>query len=62
MQKKPTPRKPFGALALTLALAGVVAFSHAPLAHAADVYQLDPNHTYPSFESDHFGGLSVWRG
>lgn len=36
MQKKPTPRKPFGALALTLALAGVVAFSHAPLAHAAD--------------------------
>lgn len=36
MQKKHTPRKPFGALALTLALAGVVAFSHAPLAHAAD--------------------------
>src|ERR1700726_802581 len=25
-------------------------------------YQLDPNHTSPSFEADHFGGLSVWRG
>jgi len=23
---------------------------------------LDPNHTYPSFEADHKGGLSVWRG
>ncbi|WP_347880243.1 YceI family protein [Burkholderia stagnalis] len=30
----------------------------------ADVatYQFDPSHTYPSFEADHFGGLSVWRG
>ena len=30
----------------------------------ADVstYQLDPDHTYPSFEADHLGGLSVWRG
>jgi polyisoprenoid-binding protein YceI len=25
-------------------------------------YQVDPGHTYPSFEADHFGGLSVWRG
>ena len=25
-------------------------------------YQLDPNHTSPSFEADHFGGISVWRG
>jgi polyisoprenoid-binding protein YceI len=25
-------------------------------------YNIDPNHTYPSFEADHFGGLSVWRG
>ncbi|MFP3547714.1 YceI family protein, partial [Rhizobium sp. SIMBA_035] len=25
-------------------------------------YQFDPSHTYPSFEADHFGGLSVWRG
>jgi polyisoprenoid-binding protein YceI len=25
-------------------------------------YQIDPAHTYPSFEGDHMGGLSVWRG
>ena len=25
-------------------------------------YKIDPDHTYPSFEADHFGGLSVWRG
>jgi len=32
-------------------------------AQAAPVtYVLDPNHTFPSFDADHFGGLSVWRG
>ncbi|MGF6756388.1 polyisoprenoid-binding protein YceI [Paraburkholderia sp. GAS42] len=31
-------------------------------AFAADTYQLDPAHTFPSFAADHFGGLSVWRG
>jgi Uncharacterized conserved protein len=31
-------------------------------AMAAVTYQLDPQHTYPSFETDHFGGLSTWRG
>jgi polyisoprenoid-binding protein YceI len=25
-------------------------------------YQVDPAHTYPSFEADHFNGLSIWRG
>ena len=25
-------------------------------------YELDPNHTHPSFEADHMGGLSKWRG
>ncbi|HZO23880.1 MAG TPA: YceI family protein [Steroidobacteraceae bacterium] len=25
-------------------------------------YDVDPNHTHPSFATDHFGGLSVWRG
>jgi polyisoprenoid-binding protein YceI len=25
-------------------------------------YQIDPGHTFPSFEADHFGGLSTWRG
>jgi polyisoprenoid-binding protein YceI len=29
---------------------------------AADTYNIDPNHTYPSFEADHMGGLSTWRG
>jgi polyisoprenoid-binding protein YceI len=28
----------------------------------ADVYKVDPGHTFPSFEADHFGGLSNWRG
>ncbi|MBV8628427.1 MAG: polyisoprenoid-binding protein [Paraburkholderia sp.] len=40
------------------ALASTLSFG----AFAADTYQLDPNHTYPSFEADHLGGLSVWRG
>lgn len=31
-------------------------------AAAADTYQLDPTHTYPSFEADHEGGASIWRG
>jgi polyisoprenoid-binding protein YceI len=25
-------------------------------------YVIDPTHTYPSFEADHFGGQSIWRG
>jgi polyisoprenoid-binding protein YceI len=25
-------------------------------------YEIDPAHTYPSFEADHLGGLSYWRG
>jgi polyisoprenoid-binding protein YceI len=29
---------------------------------AADTYKIDPSHTYPSFEADHMGGLSTWRG
>lgn len=32
------------------------------VAMAAPVsYEIDPNHTYPSFEADHMG-ISVWRG
>jgi polyisoprenoid-binding protein YceI len=27
----------------------------------ADTYNIEPNHTYPSFEADHFG-ISTWRG
>ncbi|USX26500.1 YceI family protein [Oxalobacteraceae bacterium OTU3CINTB1] len=40
-----------------LAFGGVSGASAAP-----STYQLDPSHTYPSFETDHFGGISVWRG
>jgi polyisoprenoid-binding protein YceI len=29
---------------------------------APTTYVIDPKHTYPSFEADHFGGVSVWRG
>ncbi|HYL69941.1 MAG TPA: YceI family protein, partial [Candidatus Dormibacteraeota bacterium] len=25
-------------------------------------YRIDPNHTHPAFEVDHFDGLSTWRG
>lgn len=25
-------------------------------------YTIDPEHTFPAFETDHMGGLSVWRG
>jgi len=29
---------------------------------ASTTYNIDPDHTHPSFEADHFGGLSTWRG
>ena len=29
---------------------------------ASTTYIVDPDHTHPSFEVDHFGGLSTWRG
>ena len=45
-----------------LIVAGALASTLSFGAFAADTYQLDPAHTYPSFEADHFGGLSVWRG
>jgi polyisoprenoid-binding protein YceI len=46
-------------IALPLAVASLAAGA----ALAAPVtYQVDPGHTYPSFEADHFGGMSVWRG
>ena len=25
-------------------------------------YNIDPSHTFPAFEADHQGGLSIWRG
>jgi len=31
-------------------------------AAAPMTYEIDPQHTYPSFEADHMGGMSTWRG
>jgi polyisoprenoid-binding protein YceI len=45
---------------LTLALSTAASAS---LAMAAPVtYNIEPTHTYPSFEADHMGGLSILRG
>src|SRR5688572_4742360 len=44
-------------------LAGITLGLLASVVVAAPVtYNVDPEHTYPSFEADHFGGVSVWRG
>jgi polyisoprenoid-binding protein YceI len=44
-------------------LATLVLAAAAGAVNAAPVtYNLDPSHTYPSFEADHMGGLSIWRG
>jgi polyisoprenoid-binding protein YceI len=44
-------------------LLGLACGALAASALAAPVtYEIDPAHTYPSFEADHSGGLSFWRG
>ena len=43
------------------AILGAIAVAGAAIA-APTTYTIDPNHTSPSFEADHAGGLSVWRG
>lgn len=47
----------FAPLALA-ALLGVAGTAQAAMV----TYEIDPEHTFPSFEADHLGGLSVWRG
>lgn len=50
-------------MSVTRCLLAVLAASlSATAAAATSTYQIDPDHTYPSFEADHFGGLSTWRG
>lgn len=44
-----------------LLLLAVFAFAGAVCAAPA-TYNIDPDHTHPEVEADHFGGLSVWRG
>lgn len=47
----------------TKSFAAVSALALTSAAYAAPVtYDIDPSHTYPSFEADHLGGLSTWRG
>ena len=44
-------------------IAFLALMSLAALATAAPTtYNVDPDHTHPTFDVDHFGGLSVWRG
>jgi polyisoprenoid-binding protein YceI len=45
-----------------IVLASIAALLGAGAFAAPVTYTLDPGHTYPSFEADHMGGLSVWRG
>ena len=43
-------------------LAACIASLSLSAAAATVTYKVDPEHTYPSFEADHLGGLSTWRG
>jgi polyisoprenoid-binding protein YceI len=45
-----------------LVLASIAALAAASAFAAPVTYVLDAHHTYPSFEADHMGGLSIWRG
>jgi polyisoprenoid-binding protein YceI len=46
-----------------IAVLGTASLLSAAAASAAPTtYTIDPDHTHPAFEVDHFGGLSVWRG
>jgi polyisoprenoid-binding protein YceI len=47
---------------LAAAVAAVVAGTSFGAVAAETTYMLDPTHTAPSFEADHFGGISIWRG
>jgi polyisoprenoid-binding protein YceI len=50
-------------LKLVPTLLGLACGALAASAAAAPVtYEIDASHTYPSFEADHSGGMSLWRG
>jgi len=44
---------------LSVPLAVLLAFDASA---AVEHYTIDPNHTYPSFQAAHIGGISFWRG
>src|SRR5690242_18201286 len=43
-------------------LAGALSLTAVSALAAPVTYKVDPAHTYPSFEADHMGGVSKWRG
>ena len=48
---------------LSILALGVVGTTGGAIGLAEPVtYVIDPSHTFPAFEADHWGGLSVWRG
>lgn len=48
---------------VTRLVASIAAVTMSAASFAAPAtYNIDSNHTYPSFEADHSGGMSVWRG
>ena len=50
------------AFTLRLALALACGSLSAALFAEPVTYVVDPSHTFPAFEADHQGGLSIWRG
>lgn len=49
------------AITKTILLAALLAATSHSLVAAPVDFDIDPSHTYPSFEADHMG-ISVWRG
>ena len=48
---------------LTAVFSGIALVAAGATAIAAPMtYEIDSNHTFPSFAADHMGGLSLWRG
>ncbi len=48
---------------ITAVFAGIALAAAGATAIAAPMtYEIDSNHTFPSFAADHMGGLSLWRG
>lgn len=47
---------------LLLLTTALMVISSGAASAATVTYKIDPDHTFPSFEADHLGGLSVWRG
>lgn len=53
---------PAAPVAMTSFIASLLLGTAGAALAAPATYNIDPDHTFPSFEADHMGGLSVWRG